>query len=544
MRSDPTAAASSRGRRPLAEAVGDPSFTPRRRDLPALLELLGAADSRGAKAIEAAIARVGAVAATTVVDALADAEAPLRGRLVRLIGRFAAELPELVEPLLAALDDRDPKAQRNAIIALGKLDDPRVADALLQRAATETRLPHLRSLADALGKVGGEAALAWLRDLDDRGDRELTRIRGRAEKIAARSLRREEAGPSTVDLEAAVDAPMTVELRCRRGLEELLVAEIAARGILDKATIAEPGAIRGRTTKSARLGALWEARLALEVVFPLSRGRGPEARVIADALRDPRLRARLQRWTKGPLRYRLDLEGGHRRAAVWRVAEAVAAAAPELENDPTASAWEVRARRRGPTLEVSLLPKAVDDPRFAYRRGDVPAASHPTIAAALALLAYEGRQVDDDAVVWDPFVGSGLELCERGLLGPYAALWGSDVDPRALEVAAANLDAAGLARHELRLSDARTTRIPGGVSLILSNPPLGRRVHRGGAQDLLCEVLPNLAANLRRGGRLVWITPDPRRTRGAAEAAGLRLERDLRVDLGGFAGTIERWRRR
>ncbi|MEZ4382698.1 MAG: HEAT repeat domain-containing protein [Nannocystaceae bacterium] len=505
---------------------------------------MSAAEGRDARTIEAAIDRIGPVVAAAVAAALEGAEAPLRGRIVRLLGRWAATQPELVEPLLGALEGPDAKAQRNAIIALGKLDDPRIPPALLGLAATEARLPHLRSLADALGKLGGEAALAWLRALDDRGDPELARIRGRAARIAERSLRRETAGPSLVDLDAAIEAPIFVELRCRRGLEELLVDETRARGILRDAALHAPGSIRGRVAAPSRLGALWEARLALEVLFPLAARRGPELRVIVDALADRELRARLRRWTRGPLRYRLDLDGGHRRAAVWRVAEAIAAAAPELENDPTASAWEISARRHGPALEVTLAAKAIDDPRFAYRRGDVPAASHPTIAAALARVATQGAPLDAEAVVWDPFVGSALELCERGLLGPYAALWGSDVDARALEVAAANLGAAGLARHHLRSGDARTTRIPGGVSLILSNPPLGRRVHRGEAQDLLCAALPNLAANLRKGGLLVWITPDPRRTRGAAEAAGLRLERDLRVDLGGFAGTVERWRRR
>ncbi|MFY0536671.1 TRM11 family SAM-dependent methyltransferase [Nannocystis pusilla] len=113
------------------------------------------------------------------------------------------------------------------------------------------------------------------------------------------------------------------------------------------------------------------------------------------------------------------------------------------------------------------------DPRFSYRSGDVPAASHPTIAAALARLA----EVRQDDVVWDPFVGSGLELCERGLLGPAASLLGTDLDPRALAVAAANLRNAGL-RAELTQADATTHR-PAGVTLIVTNPPMGRRVHRG-----------------------------------------------------------------
>src|SRR5947207_4079330 len=50
---------------------------------------------------------------------------------------------------------------------------------------------------------------------------------------------------------------------------------------------------------------------------------------------------------------------------------------------------------------------------FRSRVADVAAASHPTIAAALARVAGTAP----DEVVWDPFCGSGAELVERGRLG-------------------------------------------------------------------------------------------------------------------------------
>ena len=42
----------------------------------------------------------------------------------------------------------------------------------------------------------------------------------------------------------------------------------------------------------------------------------------------------------------------------------------------------------------------------------------------MPLIRSETKQND---LVWDPFVGSGTELCERALLGPYRALVGSDL---------------------------------------------------------------------------------------------------------------------
>jgi 23S rRNA G2445 N2-methylase RlmL len=68
------------------------------------------------------------------------------------------------------------------------------------------------------------------------------------------------------------------------------------------------------------------------------------------------------------------------------VAEAVSKVRPELVNDPTASPWEVVVDDANGALQVELRPRWHDE-RFAYRVGEVPAASHPTIAAAIARLA-------------------------------------------------------------------------------------------------------------------------------------------------------------
>ena len=187
-------------------------------------------------------------------------------------------------------------------------------------------------------------------------------------------------------------------------------------------------------------------------------------------------------------------------------------------------------------VRVELVPGLVD-PRFAYRTGDVAAASHPTLAAALARVAG----VRDDDVVWDPFVGSGLELCERALAGPYRALVGSDLDEAALEAARGNLEAAGVRGATLLRGDASTLAPPGPrPTLIITNPPLGRRVQRSAAlAPLLDRFIAHAARLLAPGGRMVWISPFPERTRAAAEARGLRVVRARMVDMGGFTAELE-----
>jgi precorrin-6B methylase 2 len=261
------------------------------------------------------------------------------------------------------------------------------------------------------------------------------------------------------------------------------------------------------------------------------------------ALVSPAARAIFSTWTKGPVRYRVAWsKGGHRRAAVWSIAQRVQEIDKALVNDPTDTTWEARVVEipdEAPhTVEVILVPRAIEDPRFLYRERDVPAASHPTIAAALARIA--GVRADD--VVWDPFVGSGTELVERARLGPYAELHGSDRDPNALEAARTNLRAA---RVEASLVHADALKhAPSGVTLILTNPPMGRRVlKRSEAGDLAEQMVSRASEVLQPGGRLVWISPAVGRTERRAKNVGLVVEMNHDVDMGGFTAAIQVLRR-
>jgi HEAT repeat protein len=135
----------------LALAVADPGFTPGKHDLAAVIDLLGA-DEAVAEHAERALLRASG-AGLALQRRLTGSVAPLRARIVKVIGRLAVADEALRGPLLACLRDEDPKARRNAIVALGKLEPPASA-ALVEHARVETSVPHLRSLAEALGKCG------------------------------------------------------------------------------------------------------------------------------------------------------------------------------------------------------------------------------------------------------------------------------------------------------------------------------------------------------------------------------------------------------
>jgi predicted RNA methylase len=525
----------------LGSRVVDPGFTPSVRDLDVLVDLL--ADDERAVAVERAIARAGPVAFPTLVSRLRDAAPPVRGRIVRTLGRLAqAGHTESRDLLLAALEDADPKSRRNAAIALGHAGGDGVEEALLRAWERDARPEMRRSIAASLGKVGGERALELLRAAATAGpsdDPQLGPIARRAALMAARTASRPEVTAVRMDLSRSPPSPVAAVASARAGLEGWLKEELGAITAVRDVRILAPGRV-GFSLVGPPVE-LFAARTMLSFGFPLAVERvGPGEQlgpVVARALASAEAQRIVIAWTLGDPRYRLAwADGAHHRAATWAAVEAVGRLAPHLVNDPTDSTWEVLVDVRGPAVDVTLVPRAFDDPRFTWRRADVPAASHPTVAAALA----RASGVEPADVVWDPFVGSGSELVERARLGPYRMLLGTDRDPRALEAARRNLAAAGVTA-QLTLADALDFG-PGDVTLVVTNPPMGRRASRTPSlAETLDRFVAHAASVLRPGGRLVWIAPWPARARAAGRAAAMSLDLAQEVDMGGFSAEVQRW---
>ncbi len=501
--------------------LNDPGFWPGRRDVGPLLELLAAADEDEAAKVVRVLAKL-PLAAERAEAEWGAAAPPLRHRLVMLVARERGD--EACAALAAALGDADPRTRKAAARGLGRVQNATVraeaSRALRAALAAESRPEVERAIVEALGKVGGAEDAAAI---GARGDE-------RVRKDALRRIDRTESRstPSRVAAERVLAAPFEVELRCREGLETILAAEIEGARMVAS----------GRVAASARsLRELTIARTWSSAAIVLR--RGPD---VPDAELAPAIAAAaplLASLTEGPVRWRVEwTTAGHRRAATRDLAERVAALAPELVNDPTGSDWEIEIARDRGKIAILAIPKSWDDARFSYRVADVPAASHPTLAAAIARLG--GAREDD--VVWDPFVGSGLELVERARLGPYASLLGTDTDDAALAAAKKNLESARVRDFTLARADARRHR-PRGVTLVLTNPPMGRRVQSGKLDDLLVAFVDDVARVLVRGGRFVWITPRAKTTNVALERVGLRKTHDLVVDMRGFAANLQRWTR-
>ncbi|MGE0549568.1 MAG: HEAT repeat domain-containing protein [Kofleriaceae bacterium] len=526
----------------LARELAKPNFTPGRSDAAALVELVISGAEDAAARASAALAGLEATGRSAVAARFDTSDEAARARMVNVFSLLARRGdPEATTRLLELVGSPASRVRRAAILALGKLGGDAAAAVLTARwDAADIAPDERRALTEALGKIGGEPALQRLRMLEPGGDAELARRRDRALLMADRSAKRAER--SAIATNVPPPHPLDVRLSCRAGLAELLHRELQTVELRN--VIAGAPRIAAHDTVAVRLVGPWDglfrsrlwASAAIYVPFTSQATSADElASRITRILTTGTVPAVFRAWTNGAIRWRLDLARGQRKSLVWRVARDVTAAAPDLINDPTQTTWDVVLDLD--TSSVAIVPRRAHDPRFDYRVADVPAASHPTVAAALAFVA-EARAHDR---VWDPFCGSGVELVERARLGPLRSLIGSDLAAEALAAARNNLAAAGVLA-ELEIRDARD---PSGdpVDAIITNPPLGSRVQLDAA-ELLIAALPAFARRLAPGGRLVWITPNHRKTGPVAERLGLTLAHGYPVDLGGVRGRVERWNKR
>jgi 23S rRNA G2445 N2-methylase RlmL len=508
----------------------DPGFTPSRDDIPAALDALIECEDEQAAPIERALGRAGLAAAGLAQSLLAEASPGVRVRLVRLVARVARETDDvgLYQALCEQLADDDPKVQRAVVIGLGKLKHPGVEDVLLVYAAREHALPELRALVEALGKCGGSRAAEWL-GAQSSADPLAQRLIERAQLMLSRTVSRpEQCEP--LDLSVPLGAPRTLLFTCRTGLESILRDEASALGDAQSASGCVTVAGYADSLASALVP---RTALGIGIELPLNRELSLQQAVI-QSLKDAQLFDWMARVSRGTPRVRLEFIGqGHQRAAVWDLQTLMVREGLPLVVDPTSAAWELAVDSSN--ARMGLMPKRFDDPRFAWRCKDVPAASHPTIAAALARVG--GVRSDD--VVWDPFVGSGLELVERGLLGAYRVMYGTDIDEAALVAAKANLAAAQI-KHVTLLNRDATTAPVHDITLVLTNPPMGARlVHDGSLGALLEAALTHGWRNMRPGARWVWLSPMPAHTSSFAHHLGFDVQRRGLVDVGGLTPELQ-----
>lgn len=470
----------------------------------------------------------------------APADRDARVALVRAVGVVFAESgpaeqkAEVTAWLRALLRDPSEKIRRYAIAALPKIGTSQNEEAeLLSLLQTTTVEREKKYLTQALEKLGGTATLETAKEaLPART----------AQKVKASVARAQ--SPSAIRLEGVLSefAGLRIHLRGRRGLEAVVrheVEEFIQRHGKFSFAMSSAGLVALTPVAPFSLADLYTMRCFGTVGFVPS-ARGGSAEELPSIITSPLSRRILQAFTEGAFRYRLNFVGhGHQRGAVRALAARVYELCPEILNDARRVTWTLDVFQGDDSHSVEWRPNLTPDPRFAYRKREVPASSHPQLAAGLARLA--GRH--DSEIVWDPFCGSGMELIERALLGPVREMHGTDLSAEAISIAQENFAAANLrpTRTHFVQKDfrkyGRAVLKPESVTLVLTNPPMGMRVPIADLHGLINDLFAVAAKVLKPGGRLVLANP----VRMKKIPAGFRLQTQQAVDFGGFDCRMEKY---
>ncbi|HEU4326867.1 MAG TPA: HEAT repeat domain-containing protein [Roseiflexaceae bacterium] len=498
------------------------------------VELLADRDQRVRRAAGQALVETGAPALPALLAALENPEPAVRQSAAYLLGELAARAPDpAVGPaLLRTLADPDAKVRKNSAVALGKQADPTSVAGLVERLDAEP-MDYVRpSLILALGRIGGAEVRAALA---------ATRPRTPEDERALRLALEHSAADQRATVRTDAHFRTTVDLLCRRGVEELLAEELGEAGIVSNQA---PGRVRALWEGS--LDGLMRFRCFDQPAFPLRHAvrrplEQPEA--VAAAFADRELLELISELSPDDgerIRYRVTVETPpgtplRRRDWIEQFGAAFAGLAPQLENSPSRYSWEFLVSARAERWYLAARPTAYDDPRFSYRVADIPAALQPALAAAVARLLGPAER----PVVLDPFCGSGTLLVEYARLVPECRLVGLDNSVEALDAARQNIAAAGLAgQAELLLGDSRRLEVALAgqpADLLITNLPYGVRV---GTHEQLRDLYPAFFAQAARvlltGGRMAFLAKDDDLVQDALAHARLRTLTSFYLDNGGI----------
>ena len=459
----------------------------------------------------------------------------------------AAQRDEVRQWLRKLLQDPEEKVRRYAIAALPKIGAGASEEAdLLALLRTGTGEREAKFLGQTLDKIGGEATLKALGSTGALGPQTEQKVRASVARGQAPSV-------VLMDREVADFRGLRIHLRGRAGLEGIVREEVEAQGKFAVLEV-QPGLVAITAHAPFTLADIFALRcfgtvgLVLGVVK--STGDAASSEALAPVIASPLSQRLFSTLTQGVIRYRLDFVAkGHQRAAVREIANRAYALCPQILNDAREAPWAIDIHPAADGESVELRPRLSPDPRHTYRLDDVPAASHPPLAACMARLA--GRQENES--VWDPFCGSGLELIERARLGGVRRVFGSDLSAEAVAIATRNFAAAGQDDGAAKLGNVATRfvrcdfrefpdleELPArSLTLIISNPPLGRRVPIRDLRGLFEDLFAIAADMLAPGGRLVFTNP----FHMESPEPSLKLRSRQTVDLGGFECRLEMYRK-
>ncbi|BBD79608.1 bifunctional 23S rRNA (guanine(2069)-N(7))-methyltransferase RlmK/23S rRNA (guanine(2445)-N(2))-methyltransferase RlmL [Aerosticca soli] len=370
---------------------------------------------------------------------------------------------------------------------------------------------------------------------------------------------------------------------CPKGLEYLLRDELLALGAAE-AREALAGVHFSGTLETAYRACLW-SRLASRILLPLTEFEAVDEAALYAGVEAVDWSEHLD--ARGTLAVEAHVAQSrltHSQFAARRVKDAVVdqfrrheGVRPDVDVEHPDLRLDLRLRRDRATLSIDLSGTPLH--RRGWRRQQGAAPLKENLAAALLLRARWPQIHAEGGALLDPMCGSGTILIEAALMaadvapglqrahaeptgwrGHDAALWaglveearqraerglaalrpvffGSDDDPRALDIARANARAAGVeAALELTRGELAALRPPAGVDrgLVVTNPPYGERLGERAALPALYRTLGEVLRERFAGWHFAVLAGDAE----LAQALGLAAERRYTLYNGALETTL------
>lgn len=352
----------------------------------------------------------------------------IRGNLLSLKGmikdekskrQLAYELGGDYSIFVRLIQDKDPKIRRNSAIIMGELEDDDLLPVLYEAYRTEKTL-YIR--ADLLKAVSKYDYGKYMESLHRRmlelerlleTDKENTKHYEDELKVIKSFLYRSE----TCKHSFIGGARRTqLYLTFYPGCADIPVQALKNMG--KRLAVAGSGVMVYDTC----IDELQDLRLYKELLIPVLLDEPYDSSsMLIKAIRDSGLMTILRQFFDGtfPFLYRIQLKGVQDEASGNRLIKELAAMLEKsFPNDLVNSVGdyqiELRVIRKNENrFAFYLKPNLLKDKRFDYRKSGTSEAMKPVLAANMC--EYCSKYFKDDAVVLDPFCGSGILLIERNM---------------------------------------------------------------------------------------------------------------------------------
>lgn len=441
------------------------------------------------------------------------------------------QMDTYVQVLTGLLEDADAKVRKNAALILGETGRQQVLGQLYEAYAKEQQLFVRSSYLTAMSHLDFRPYMDQLEQrLQELLETEMTTENQKHLNEELRLLREMLLMLKTPKKHrfTGYSVPSDMILLTSPGIEKLTF-DVLPSAVQQKARMMS-GGVRVQTD---RLGDLLGIRTMKGILFRFCRNplAANDYESVADAVYQAGVVEYLKRRHEGegPFYFRIDLRT---RLVLNEKSQYVKRLAARLEQlsghqlQNSASNYECTLRiveNKQGNYSVYLELNTLPDTRFAYRKHALATSMHPVRAAEIIALARD--YMTSDAVVLDPFCGTGTLLIERQRALRAKNLYGVDIYGEAIELACENAELAHVPVYFVNRDFAEFTHKYRFDEIVTELPAQSDKLTADMLYRLYRQFVKKLDEWMQPAGHVIVCTTEPSWLKELAELSGyLRVE--------------------